>query len=163
LAESELSTSFFQIKKLIDLSDVSELPNGEADVLIRERTLNASQSKKFYTYISTDITGKRIFIQSMQFQRIFVIKDIIENFSRPLGLFSVIESIQISSSDSQPIIEVMTNILQFLYDSVVMPKNQEEIQQFLEMAQNLMKSEDEEQMPKASRNCRRNHYDGSQF
>ena len=85
----------------------------------------------------------------MQFRRVFVIKDIIPTSSRPVGLFSVLESIQISSSDSQPIIEVMTNILQFLCDTVIMPTNRDQIQLFLALVQNWMPSEGREQMPEA--------------
>ena len=106
-----MSRKFFQIKKLIDVSEVAQLEDEDLMSLEERLISNSSQRKKFYTYISTDFAGKRIFIQSMQFQRIFLIKDVIPGSSTPVGLFSVIESIQISSSDSQPIIEVMTNIL----------------------------------------------------
>ena len=111
LAENELSMSFFQIKRELNFADACELANDELSKRAEQLLQDAQQSRRFCTFISTDVSGKRIFIQSMQFQRIFVIKDIIQNSSRPVGLFSVLESIQISSSDSQPIIEVMTNIL----------------------------------------------------
>ena len=144
--------SFFQIKRVINFADACELANDELSKLAEQLLQDAQQSRKFCTFISTDVSGKRIFIQSMQFQRIFVIKDIIQNSSRPVGLFSVLESIQISSSDSQPIIEVMTNILQFLCDTVIIPTNRDQIQLFLALVQNWMPSEGKEQMPEAWQN-----------
>jgi uncharacterized protein YqiB (DUF1249 family) len=92
---------FFRLKKLTSAKD-------------------ARQHKKFYTYIATDAQGSRTFIQSLQYTKVFEVTNEDLGYS---SLFQVVESMQISSLHSAPIIEVMTNFLEFIYDTAILPTN----------------------------------------
>lgn len=101
-----------------DMKRVAEDPFFQMRKL--ENADQARQHKKFYTYISTDFQGRHIFIQSLQYTKILEVNNVDLGYT---GIFQVIESMQISSLHSAPIIEVMCNFLDFIYATAILPRN----------------------------------------
>ena len=74
-----------------------------------------NQRPFFSTFISTNISGARVFIASMRYTKYFRKNQI---------LFSIPETMQVSSAIEQPIFDTLFGMLEFIYKTVVLSHNE---------------------------------------
>lgn len=131
------------MKPLLSLEDLrakdftsSTLCTQYVEKLVHE-ALNAGL--KFTYYISTDMFLNRIFICSMQYNKILFIPSLSQDQEQQTqemasegSLYYVRESVQVSSCDSSPIFDTMRNLLHCVFDNVVVPRARIEQQKLLD-------------------------------
>lgn len=88
-----------------------------------------NSSCKLSTYISTDMTAKRDFVQTLRFKRVKCVPA--RSDSRSSILVKHTCSLHVAGAESQSLVQTMANFLNFVYHTTFAKQNEAEIEKFM--------------------------------